>query len=78
MSELQFMRAPAAAEYLRSRYGFGAYRSLAKMRTEGGGPLFRKLGRIVVYEPSALDAWALSRLSQPLQSTAEASVASAA
>lgn len=33
-------------------------RTLEKMRTIGGGPLFHKLGRRVVYSMAALDEWA--------------------
>jgi predicted DNA-binding transcriptional regulator AlpA len=33
-------------------------RTLEKMRVQGGGPRFRKLGRRVVYLLDDLDAWA--------------------
>lgn len=33
-------------------------RTLEKLRTTGGGPRFRKLGRRVVYTLSDLDTWA--------------------
>lgn len=36
-------------------------RTLEKMRTIGGGPLFRKLGRRVMYSITDLDEWADSR-----------------
>lgn len=36
-------------------------RTLEKMRTIGGGPLFRKLGRRVMYSIADLDEWADSR-----------------
>jgi hypothetical protein len=36
-------------------------RTLEKLRTIGGGPRFRKLGRRVVYKTADLDAWAESR-----------------
>ncbi len=36
-------------------------RTLEKLRTIGGGPRFRKLGRRVVYTLSDLDAWADAR-----------------
>jgi hypothetical protein len=44
---------------------------LAKLATIGGGPIYRKFGRIVVYTTDDLDAWALSRLSRPMASTSE-------
>jgi hypothetical protein len=31
--------------------------TLATWRVRGGGPLFRKLGRIVVYDPADLRTW---------------------
>ena len=36
-------------------------RTLEKLRTLGGGPRFRKLGRRIVYQIADLDAWADSR-----------------
>ena len=36
-------------------------RTLEKLRTIGGGPRFRKLGRRIVYKIVDLDAWAESR-----------------
>lgn len=36
-------------------------RTLEKLRTIGGGPRFRKLGRRVVYTLSDIDAWADAR-----------------
>jgi hypothetical protein len=70
MSE-KFLRPNEAVEYLRERVGFGSYRTLAKYRTIGGGPMFRKIGRLVVYAPSDLDAWAASRMSAPMASTSD-------
>lgn len=36
-------------------------RTLEKMRTIGGGPRFRKLGRRVMYKQADLEAWADAR-----------------
>ena len=36
-------------------------RTLEKLRTIGGGPRFRKLGRRVMYSQADLDTWADSR-----------------
>jgi predicted DNA-binding transcriptional regulator AlpA len=33
--------------------------------------MFRKIGRLVVYAPSDLDAWAASRMSAPMASTSD-------
>jgi hypothetical protein len=71
MQESKFLRRPEAADYLKSKYGFGSSRTLAKMATLGGGPTFRKFGRIVFYSPEDLDAWVASRMSGPMTSTSD-------
>jgi hypothetical protein len=46
------LRTKAAAEYL------GLSKStMDKLRLSGGGPLYYKLRRIVVYDPDDLDRW---------------------
>jgi hypothetical protein len=65
----QYLRRKAAAEYLKSKYGHGSWRTLAKLAVTGDGPLFRKCGRMVLYEPDALDRWAQSLLGAPQKST---------
>ena len=68
------LRPPAAAAYLRGKYGFGAKRTLDKLRVIGGGPLYTRFGRMILYEIESLDAWATARLG-PLQcSTSDCSV----
>ena len=64
-----FLRRRPAGDYLQKKYGFCSGRALAKLANTGGCPPFRKIGKIVVYEPSALDAWVLSKTSPPLSST---------
>jgi hypothetical protein len=66
-----FLRPRGASEYLRRTYGYGAERWLAKLRVKGGGPIFRKVGRLVVYTENDLNVWAKSRLSAPRHSTSE-------
>jgi hypothetical protein len=63
------LRPPAAAAYLRGKFGFGAKRTLDKLRVIGGGPLYRRFGRMILYEIESLDAWATARLG-PLQRSA--------
>ena len=46
------MRPPQAAEHL----GI-AVSTLAKKRHRGDGPIYSKLGRIILYEKSDLDNW---------------------
>lgn len=67
----QYLRPPQAAAFLRDNFGFGAPRTLAKLRVIGGGPPFRKIGRLVVYDPSDLVAWANAKLSGPRRSTSD-------
>jgi hypothetical protein len=65
MSNPAFLRRDAAAEYLKNRYGFGSARTLAKGVVTGDSPVYRKAGRIVLYEPEALDRWALAKIGSP-------------
>jgi hypothetical protein len=45
--------------------------TLATKATRGGGPPFRKFGRIPLYEWGPALDWAQSRLSKPISSTSE-------
>lgn len=57
----KFMRAGEASQYLHDVHGVSrAVTTLAKLRVYGTGPLFRKLGKTVVYEAKDLDAWVAS------------------
>ncbi len=53
--ELELLTTPEAAKLLRLKT-----QTLNKMRVEGRGPEFLKLGRKVVYKPADLSAWAES------------------
>ena len=66
-----FLRRKAAGEYLKSKYGFGSEKTLAKLATVGGGPTFRKAANAAIYAPEALDAWALERIGAPQRSTSD-------
>ena len=52
MQEGAMLRTQKAAEFLGV-----ASATLCKWRVFGGGPLYKKLGRVVVYDPSDLRAW---------------------
>jgi hypothetical protein len=70
----QFMRRKDAGRYLKERFGFSSERALAKLATIGGGPPFHRAGtngRIVVYEISELDSWALTQIGDAKRSTTE-------
>ncbi len=60
---------PAAAAFLAERGCQTAPKTLAKLRCVGGGPEFRRFGRKIVYETSALLKWAEARISPPLRNT---------
>jgi hypothetical protein len=73
MHPAQYVRRKEAAQYLRAKFGVGSPATLAKLATLGGGPIFRKMGRIPVYVVEDLDAWALAKIGAPRKSTSEAS-----
>src|SRR4051812_43810192 len=65
-------RRAAASAYLRERWGVDrAPGTLAKLAVVGGGPRFRKAGRIPLYAPADLDAWASWLLGEAVASTSE-------
>ncbi len=72
MPSAQFLRRKAAGEYLKSKYGFGSAKTLAKLATLGGGPEFHKAGPAALYAPQALDEWALAKIGGARRSTSEA------
>jgi hypothetical protein len=67
----QFLRPPQAAYFLRENFGFGAVRSLAKLRVLGGGPNYHTVGRLILYTEADLLARAESRLTGPHRSTSD-------
>jgi hypothetical protein len=71
MHPAQYLRRKAAGEYLKSKYGFGSEKTLAKLATVGGGPEFRKAMNAALYEPEKLDEWALSKIGAPQTSTSD-------
>jgi hypothetical protein len=48
-----------------------AHGTLAKYAVIGGGPVFRRIGRVPLYSTDDLDAWVQSRLSGPMRSTSD-------
>jgi hypothetical protein len=45
--------------------------TLAKLAVSGGGPVFRRIGRVPYYCPEHLDAFVVSKLSRPMLSTSQ-------
>jgi hypothetical protein len=64
------LRRAAASAYLRETWGIGrAPATLAKLAVVGGGPRFRRAGRVPLYAPADLNAWAAALLGEPVAST---------
>ena len=75
MRTQKLLRRKAASDYLRETHGLErAPSTLAKLAVIGGGPVFRRAGRIPLYSPDDLDCWAESLLSAPMRSTSEAAL----
>lgn len=60
-----------AIRYLSDRGIPIAKNTLSTLATRGGGPIYRRFGRQVVYLPSELDSWVAEKLSAPRRSTSE-------
>ena len=72
MSSTTYLRRRAAAEYLREQRGIPcSEKTLAKLACVGGGPNYRRFGRIPLYLIADLDAYAEAKISKPVQSTSE-------
>jgi hypothetical protein len=68
----RLFRRKQAGQYLLDTYGFGAPTTLAKIAcVSSDGPPFRKCGRIVLYDPADLDAWAQRKLTGLRRSTSD-------
>jgi hypothetical protein len=66
-----FLRRRQAADYLQSKYGFGALATLAKGAVTGDTPYYRKAGKMVLYTKASLDEWALKKIGPPRRSTSQ-------
>jgi hypothetical protein len=71
MNSGRFLRRREAAQYLHERGIPCGAKSLAKLAVIGGGPVFRRMGRIPLYEVEELDRWIEAQLSPPVASTTE-------
>lgn len=71
MTDRPRLRRSEVPAYMIEKHGIPvALATLNKLATLGGGPEMQYAGRIPLYTPEALDAWAETRLSQPVKSTA--------
>jgi hypothetical protein len=72
MSSPKYLRRKSAAQYLREHWGLPrTANTLAKLAVIGGGPIFRKAGRIPPYAPADLDQYAEDQLGKPMRSTSD-------
>jgi hypothetical protein len=60
-----------SSAFLKSHGYEVAEATLAKLASVGGGPVYRKFGRKVLYWPADLFEWAEARCSAPRRSTSE-------
>lgn len=68
----KFLRRKAASQYLDEAWGVNrAPSTLAKYAVIGGGPTFRRAGRVPLYSTDDLDEWVASKLSLPMRSTSD-------
>lgn len=75
MTARKLLRRKAASGYLDETHGVvRAPSTLAKLAVTGGGPVFRRIGRVPLYSTNDLDDWVTSNLSPPMRSTSEAAV----
>jgi len=70
--QAEYLDRKQAAAHLTARGLKVSWRTLQKMATVGGGPIYRTFGTRSVYLAADLDAWAESKLSAPRHSTSEA------
>jgi hypothetical protein len=72
MRTQKFLRRNAASQYLEETWGMNrAPGTLAKYAVIGGGPTFRRAGRVPLYSTDDLDEWVASKLSAPMRSTSD-------
>jgi hypothetical protein len=69
----RFLDRRESAEYLTERGLKTSWRTLQKLATVGGGPLYRVYGGRAIYTPVDLDTWAEEKISAPRYSTSEIS-----
>ena len=72
MRTRRLLRRKAASDYLHETHGLErAPSTLAKLAVIGGGPIFRRIGRVPLYATDDLDKWVASKLSAPMWSTSD-------
>jgi hypothetical protein len=62
------------AQYITEHWFPCSPKTLAKLAVIGGGPAFRKAGRVPLYSEASVDGWAESRIGPLVRSTTELAV----
>jgi hypothetical protein len=62
------------AQYITDHWFPCSPKTLAKLAVIGGGPAFRKAGRVPLYSEASVDAWAASKIGPLVHSTTELAV----
>ena len=76
MSSPKYLRRKPAAQYVREHWGLPCSpNTLAKLAVIGGGPIYRRVGRIPLYTIEDLDRYVEDKLGKQLRSTSEYGVA---
>jgi hypothetical protein len=71
-SPTRLLRRREASAYLKATWGIDrAISTLNKLACIGGGPAFRKVGRIPHYDPADLDEFALSKIGPRQRSSSD-------
>jgi len=74
----RLLRRSEAAEYVENKRGMPCKKTtLAKLAVIGGGPTFRRAGRVPLYSPDDLDSWVDGKLGPKVRSTSELEAARA-
>jgi hypothetical protein len=72
----KYLRRKAAAQYLREHWGLPCSpNTLAKLAVVGGGPTYRRAGRIPLYSVENLDRYVEQKLGKELRTTSDYGVA---
>jgi hypothetical protein len=72
MSSPKYLRRKPAAQYLREHWGLPcSHNTLAKLAVIGGGPMYRRAGRIPLYSIEDLDRYAEEKLGKQVCSTSD-------
>jgi hypothetical protein len=62
----------AVPGYLQETHGVRfSVTSLARWASQGGGPVYRRVGRYTYYEPKDIDRWLRKKMTPPLRWTSD-------